>query len=118
MYVAVQDTCRSIQVMPEAFDVALELSKIFKYSVKKKPMLLKLKSELAPATTGIKPLCLTQWTVRTESLQSIICNYTVILSVLQERVEEHKGNFEACCQARGILDAVEKFHFLFGILIP
>ena len=114
---AVQDTCRSIQVMSEAFDVVLELSKVFKYSAKKKAMLLKLKSELAPATPGVKPLCPTRWTVRAESLQSIICNYTVILSVLLEIVEEYRGNFEACCQARGILVAMEKFNFLFGIIV-
>lgn len=114
---AVQDTCRSIQIMSEVFDIVLELSKVFKYSAKKKAMLLKLKSELAPATPGIKPLCPTRWTVRAESLRSIILNYTVIMSVLQEIVEEYKGNFEACCQARGILLAMEKFHFLFGIII-
>lgn len=114
---AIQDTCRSIQVMSEVFDIVLELSKLFKYSAKKKAMLLKLKSELAPASPGMKPLCPTRWTVRAESLRSIILNYTVILAVLQEIVEEYKGNFEACCQARGILAAMEKFHFLFGITL-
>ena len=85
---AVQDTCRSIQVISEVFDVVLEFLNIFKYIAKKKAMLLKLKSDLAPATPGIKPLCPTRWTVREESLHSIILNYTVILSVLQEIVEE------------------------------
>ena len=33
---AVQDTCRSIQVMSEAFDIVLELSKVIKYSAKKR----------------------------------------------------------------------------------
>ena len=65
---AVQDTCRSIQVMSAAFDVVLELSKIFKYSTKKKAMLLNLKHELAPGNPGIKPLCPTQWTVREQNL--------------------------------------------------
>ena len=56
---AVQDTCRSVTVIGEALDTVLELSKIFKYSAKKKSMLLQLKSELAPDSPGIKPLCLT-----------------------------------------------------------
>ena len=103
--------------MSEVFDVVLELSKVFKYSAKKKAMLLKLISVVTPATTGIKPLCPTRWTVRAESLRSIILNYTVIVSFLQEIVEVYKGNFEACCQARGIMLAMEKFHFLFGIII-
>ena len=60
---AVQDTCRSIKVMADTFDTVLELSKVFKYSAKKKAILLKLKSELAPETMGIRPLCPTRWTV-------------------------------------------------------
>ena len=103
--------------MSEAFDVVLELSKTFKYSAKKKAMLLKLKSELSPATPGMKPLCPTRWTVRAESLHSVIVNYTVILSVLQEILEEYRGNVEVCSQARGILAAMEKFHFLFGVIL-
>ena len=114
---AVQDTCRSIQVMSAAFDVVLELSKIFKYSAKKKAMLLKLKSELAPSSPGIKPLCPTRWTVRAESLRSVIMNYSLIITVLEEIMEEYRGNFEACCQARAILTIMDNFHFLFGIMI-
>ena len=65
----------------------------------------------------MKPLCPTRWTVRAESLHSVIVNYTVILSVLQEIVEEYRGDVEACSQARGILAAMEKFHFLFGVIL-
>lgn len=114
---AVQDTCRSIQVMSAALDVVLELSKIFKYSAKKKAMLLKLKHELAPGNPGVKPLCPTRWTVRAESLRSVITNYNVIMTVLEEIMEEYKGNFEACCQARGVLTTMETFQFLFGVTI-
>ena len=50
---AVQDTCRSVTVICEALDTVLELSKIFKYSAKKKSMLLKIKSELAPESPAL-----------------------------------------------------------------
>ena len=43
---AVQDTTRSIKVMADAFDTMLELAKVFKYSAKKKSMLLKVKADL------------------------------------------------------------------------
>ena len=75
---AVYDTCRSIKIMRYAFDTVLELSKIFKYSGKKKAMLMKLKSELSPQTPGVKPLCPTRWTVRAESLRSLLLNYEVV----------------------------------------
>lgn len=67
---AVQDTCRPVPVISEALDTVLELSKIFKYNAKKKSMLLQLKSELAPDSPGLKPLCSTRWTVR--ALRSVL----------------------------------------------
>ena len=83
---AVQDTCCSIKTMRDAFDTILELSKVFKYSAKKKAMLLKIKVELSPQTPGIKPLCPAHWTVRAESLRSLVLNYEVIQSVLDENI--------------------------------
>ena len=75
---AVQDTCCSITIMRDAFNTVLELSKIFKYSAKKKAMLIKMQPELSPQTPGVKPLCPTHWTVRTKSLQSLLLNYEVV----------------------------------------
>ena len=65
---------------------------------------------------GIRPLCPTRWTVRTESLRSVILNYSVIHSVLEEIIEKYRGNSEATSQARGIMVTMEKF-FLFGVVI-
>ena len=114
---AVQDTCRSVPVISEALDTVLELSKIFKYSAKKKSMLLQLKSELAPDSPGLKPLCPTRWTVRAESLLSVLTNYVVIQSVLEEIVDEYRGNAEATASARGVHAVMEKFSFLFGVTL-
>ena len=54
---AVQDTCQSVNVMSDAFDTVLELSKIFKYSTKKRGVLLNLKSEVTLCSQFLKPLC-------------------------------------------------------------
>ena len=114
---AVQDTFRSVKVMADTFDTVLEMAKVFKYSAKKKAMLLKLKADLSPETMGIRPLCPTRWTVRAESLRSVILNYSVIHSVLEEIIEEYRGNSEATSQARGIMVTMENFSFLFGVVI-
>ena len=74
-------------------------------------------SYVAPGNPGVKPLCPTRWTVRAESLRSMTTNYNVIMTVLEEILEEYKGNFKACCQARGVLTTMENFHFLFGAMI-
>ena len=47
----------------------------------------------------------------------MITNYGVILTVLEGILEEYRGNFEACCQARGVLTTMETFQFLFGVAI-
>ena len=80
-------------------------------------MLLKLKSELAPDTPGVKPLCPTRWTVRAESLRSVLWNYNVIQSVLEDIVEEYRGNSEATAAARGVQAVMERFSFLFGVTL-
>ena len=98
-------------------DTVLELSKLFKYSAKKKAMLLKLKSELSPQSPVVKPLCPTHWTVRAESLRSVLLNYKVIQSVLEEIVEQYSGITEATSQARGILVIFSKFSFFFGVAV-
>ena len=81
---AAQDSCRAIKIMADTFDTVLELSKTIKYSAKKKAMLLKLKCYLAPDGPGIKPLSSTRWTVRAQSLHSVLLNYKVILAFLEE----------------------------------
>ena len=45
---AVQDTSCSVKVMADTFDTVIGLAKVFKYSAKKKLMLLKLKIDLSP----------------------------------------------------------------------
>ena len=114
---AVQDTSRSVKVMADTFDTVLELAKVFKYSANKKSVLLKLKADLSPETMGIRPLCPTRWTARAESLRSVILNHSVIHSVLEEIIDEYRENSEATSQARGIMVTMEKFSFLFGIVI-
>lgn len=55
--------------------------------------------------------------MRAESFQSVITNSNVIITVLEEIMDEYKGNFEACCQARGVLTTMENYYFLFGVTI-
>lgn len=114
---AVQDTCRSIKIMSDTFDTILELSKTMKYSSKKKAMLLSLKEELSPHSPSNRPLCPTRWTVRAESLRSIIANYEVVQQLMEDIIEEYSGVIEAKSVARGILATMERFSFLFGVSV-
>ena len=80
---ACQDTIRNIKVMRDALDTTFELSKLLKYSSKRKSSYLKLKDELAPTESGFRTLCPTRWTVRADSLASVRKNYSVLHGSLQ-----------------------------------
>ena len=58
-----------------------------------------------------------RWTVRAESFCSVIANYSVILSVLEEIVVEYRGNAEATALARGVHAVMAKYSFLFGVML-
>lgn len=48
---------------------------------------------------------------------SLRFNYVVIQSVLEEIVDEYRGNAEATASARGVHAVMEKFSFLFGVTL-
>ena len=49
-----------------------------KYSPKRDAMFSKLKDELQPECPGIRVLYPTRWTVRADSLKSVLDNYTIL----------------------------------------
>lgn len=67
--------------MKSALDVMGEISKLIKMSPKRDAVFQKLKADLAPETPGFRVLCLTRWTVRATSLQSVLDNYEVLFGV-------------------------------------
>ena len=92
---AVQDICRSIKIMSDTFDTVLELSKAIKYNAEKKAMLQSLKQELSPPSTSLRPLCPMWWTLRAESLRSIIANCQVIQDLMDNILQEYSGIIDA-----------------------
>ena len=60
--------------MKSCLDTAYEITKLIKYSPRREAIFPALKNELSPSTCGIRVL----WTVRAESLASILSNYSVL----------------------------------------
>ena len=75
---AVGDAVKHCKVMKDAMDTTYEVSKLVKYSPKRDTALQKLKGSLAPDTLGFRTLCPTRWTVRADSLKSVIDTYCVL----------------------------------------
>ena len=78
---AANGALKVVLMMKDAFDVTHEICKLIKLSPRHEAMFDKLKSHGAPGTPGIRVLCPTRWTVRAQSLKSIIDNYEALLDL-------------------------------------
>ena len=75
---AASDSVKKCKTVKDAMGATFEISKLIKYSPKYDVMFVKLKSELSPDSPGFRVLCPTQWTVRADSLHSVLDNYTAL----------------------------------------
>ena len=62
---------------------------------------------------GIKPLCPTRWTVRTDAIDAVIKQYPVIMETMEEVHQTTHDDYGL--KAAGILAALEKFEMFFGL---
>ena len=81
---AISDSVKRCDCINNALSITYEITKLIKKSPQREARFLHLKETLSPGTPGVRVLCPTRWTIRAESLQSIIDNYTVLLETLQE----------------------------------
>ena len=86
---ACQDTVRSVKVIKDALD------------------------DIAPAEPGFRTLCPTRWTVKADSLHSVIVNYSVLQASLDTFTEMAA---QGKCLL-GIASQLDKFDFLFGVFL-
>ena len=87
-----------------------------KFSPKREAILNQIKEKIGSDAPSIRALCPTRWTVRAESLTSIIANYTELQN-LWERTLSSTSDTEMKARIRGIACQMEKFRFLFGLLV-
>ena len=83
MNLAVGNAVKHCKVMKDALETTYEVLMLAKYSSKRNTALQKLKESLAPDTPGFRTLCPTSWTVRADSLKSVIDNYCVLQELWQ-----------------------------------
>ena len=114
---ACQETVREVKIVKDAVDTTFELSKIAKYSAKRKAELVRLKEERAHNDPGFRTICPTRWTVRSKSLSSVRQNYSVLQQSLSTFADFAKHDMEISARVNGIRSQMEKFSFLFGVML-
>ena len=112
-----QDTIRSIKVVTDAVDTTFELSKVLIYSSKHNATFKRMKSEVAPSEPRFRTLCPTQWTVRADSLASVVTNNSVIRSSLDTFSEMASLDMEMSAKVSGNAVQFSSFNSLFGVML-
>ncbi|XP_065886227.1 zinc finger MYM-type protein 1-like [Dysidea avara] len=113
---AAGDTIKKSTVMKKALDITLEMSKLIKFLPKRDALFQNLKEELQPECPGMRVLCPTRWTVRADSLKSVLDNYSV-LQELWEESEKLTKDSETTARIIGVASQMATFDFYFGVYI-
>ena len=107
---AAADAIKQSKVMKSALATTHEATKLIKYSQRRDALFQNLKSQLTPDTPGICVLCPTRWTVRANSLASILSNYTV-LQELWDKLCDIVKDTETIAQINDVSSQMKKFDF-------
>ena len=75
---AIGTSIKQSKVMRDALDTTLIISQLIKYSPNRNTHFEVLKRKLASNTPGLRVLCPTRWTMRAQSLESVLKNYIVL----------------------------------------
>lgn len=117
---AASDTVKKSKLLKQALETAQEITKLIKFSPRRDAVFKRLKAEnesmLENKTIGIRVLCPTRWTVRADSLFSIIENYSVLHDTWDEALEISRDT-ESKARIQGVQSQMKKFDFLFGVVL-
>ena len=113
---AMCDTLKHSKIARDALDTTFEISKLIKFSPKREGMFKQLKHDLTPDCPGIRVFCPTRWTVRAQSLRSVLQNYSVLqelwTTLLEQRLES-----EMRARITGVKAQMESFEYYFGVCV-
>ena len=113
---ATSDMVKGCTTMKKMLDTVNEITKLIKYSPRRQALFEKLKDELAPGCPGIRVLCPTRWTVKADSIKSIINNYHV-LQDLWEVAATVVHDSEVVARIHSVESQMKTFEFFFGLVL-
>ena len=113
---ATSDAIKKCKTMKSALETMHEITKLVKYSPRRENLFCDIKGEIAPGTPGVRVLCPTRWTVRADSMQSIIHNYSVLQS-LWDQAADIVHDTETIARIRGVAAHMQSFEFFFGLVL-
>ena len=113
---AAGDSIKNSKIMKDALDITFEVSKLIKFSPKRDVMFEKLKDTIAPDTPGFRVLCPTRWTVRVNSLKSVLDNY-IVLQELWEQAKDEVSDPSIKSRIIGVQTQFKTFQYFYGVIL-
>ena len=113
---ACSDAIKQIKILKDALDITYEVTKLIKMSPRRESIIQRLKQTMAPDSPGMRLLCPTRWTVKADSLKSVLDNYETLMETWNESVEVLKDT-EMKARVLGVLSQMKRFDYFFGVLL-
>ena len=107
---------KNIGFLKDSTDTTYEISNLIKKSPKRDAMLQKIPKDISLEYPGFRVLCSTKWTVRTESMKSILDNWVALQQVWDESSD---GNLEPEIKGRiiGVKSQMNTFNYFYRVTI-
>ena len=114
---AASDSIKNSKLMKNALGTTHEITKLIKYSPRRDAIFLRLKDTLPSSSApGIRVLCPTRWTVRADSLKSVMENYEALESTWVEAADIARDT-ETKARLHGVSVQMKSFDFIFGSML-
>ena len=115
---ACNDSIKHCKLIKDTLDIATEITNLIKESPRRQAIFHRIKSskDLEKSSPGIRVLYPTRWTVKADTLRSIIDNFETLLDVWEESLEYVRA-VEMRSRIRGVSAHMTKFDFYFGCLL-
>lgn len=110
------DTIRKCNLMKAALDTTFEIIKLVKNSPCREQLFEDIKDEMSPGSPGVRVLCPTRWTVKADTMMSIIQNYTV-LTKLWDKASEVVKDTETIARIKGVAAQCAYLICFFGLVL-
>lgn len=108
---AASDSVKKSQLMKSALDTTHEITKLIKLSPRRDAIFKQLKDESDSSNVCIKLLCPTRWTVRADSL------FSIMLLDTWDKAGEIARDTESKARIQGVSSQMKTFNFLFGVFL-
>lgn len=114
------DAVKQSKPIKNALETTHEITKLIKYSPRREGIFKEIKSTSSATgdnhSPGVRVLCPTRWTVRADSLASIIYNYAALQHTWEEAMDVARDT-ESKARIGGVSAQMTKFDFLFGTVL-